>query len=114
MQNGSGGGGALIFLLPIALIAFMFFSQRRRQKATAQRQQGVQVGDEVTTTSGMLARVVALEDSVVTLEAAPGVHLRFDRRAISRITPPVAVPMDDATDLGDDGPSAPPTPPIDR
>ena len=79
-----GGLGAL--LLPamlIALLAFMFWSQRRRAKATADLQSSIQVGDDVCTTSGLFGRVTALDEIAATLEVAPGVSVRFDRRALA-------------------------------
>lgn len=104
MSQGSGGS-ALIFLLPIVLIGYLFITQRRRQRDAVSRQQSVQVGDEVRTTSGLFGYVVSLEDTVVTLEASPGVKLRFDRRAIASVVPPVQ-PSEDI------GPGAPPSSPI--
>jgi preprotein translocase subunit YajC len=69
------------------LIAFMFFSSRRRQKAAQTLQSSLGVGDEITTTSGLLGRITTLDDKVVTLEVSPGVNIRFDRRAISGPAP---------------------------
>lgn len=72
----------LLFLVPLLLLGLLFWNQRKRQNnmRTAQRQ--IQVGDEVSTTSGLFGRLVSLDDEVGTLEVAPGVQLRFDRRAI--------------------------------
>ena len=81
-SGGSPVASLLIFLLPVLLIVFMIFSQRRRQRDTQSLQAGLSVGDEVVTTSGLFGRITSLEDSVVTLEVSPGVHVRFDRRAI--------------------------------
>jgi preprotein translocase subunit YajC len=79
----SGGLGSLLILaLPLLLIVFMVRTQRRQQRAVAQLQSTLQVGDDVSTTSGLLGRIVELDDTVATLEVAPGVLLRFDRRAI--------------------------------
>lgn len=87
-SGGSAYGSLLIFLLPVALIVFMVWSQRRRQRATQDLQAGLSVGDEVCTTSGLFGTIRALEDSVATLEVAPGVTVRFDRRAIGLKTAP--------------------------
>jgi preprotein translocase subunit YajC len=81
-SGGSPYASLLIFLLPVALIVFMVWSQRRRQRATQDLQAGLQVGDEVCTTSGLFGTITSLDDTVATLEVAPGVSLRFDRRAI--------------------------------
>ena len=83
MSNGSSPiSSLLIFALPVLLIGFMVFSQRRRQRAVQTLQAGLTVGDQVCTTSGLFGTVRSLDDSTVTLEVAPGVVLRFDRRAI--------------------------------
>ncbi|HET7659583.1 MAG TPA: preprotein translocase subunit YajC [Oryzihumus sp.] len=89
-SSGAGLGNLLIFALPILLIAFMFMTQRRRQREVQAVQSGLKVGDEVTTTSGLLGRISAIDDSVVTLEVSPGVLVRFDRRAIGGPAPAAA------------------------
>ena len=88
-SGGSPLAGLLIFLLPVALIIFMVLSQRRRQREVQSLQGALSVGDEVCTTSGLFGTIASLDDSVVTLEIAPGVTVRYDRRAIgSKTTPP--------------------------
>lgn len=89
-SSGAGLGNLLIFALPILLIAFMFMTQRRRQREVQAVQSGLKVGDEVTTTSGLLGRISAIDDTVVTLEVSPGVLVRFDRRAIGGPAPAAA------------------------
>ena len=49
-------------------------------------------GDEVQTVGGLYATVTAVDDESVTVEAAPGVHLRYARGAIARVTKPSAKP----------------------
>ncbi len=83
----SGTSSLLIFALPVLLIGFMFITQRRRQKATQSLQSSLGVGDEITTTSGLLGRITALDDKVATVEVSPGVNVRFDRRAIAGPAP---------------------------
>ena len=98
-SSGAGLGNLLIFALPILLIVFMFMTQRRRQRAVQDLQSNLKVGDEVTTTSGLLGRISAIDDTVVTLEVSPGVQVRFDRRAIGGPAPRPAGPA-----AGADGP----------
>lgn len=74
--------GNLILLLPLLLFAWLFWSQRRRQQQMRAAQNEVQVGHEVSTTSGMLGTLVALDDEEGTIEVSPGVNVRFVRRAI--------------------------------
>jgi preprotein translocase subunit YajC len=90
-SSSSGSGNLLIFALPVLLIAWMFYTQRRRTKETQRLQSTLGVGDEVTTTSGMLGRITALEGDITTLEVSPGVTVRFNRRAIAGPAPTAPV-----------------------
>lgn len=81
-SGGQSSSGMILLLLPLALLAVMFWVSRRRQKQFQEAQREISVGDEVTTTSGLFGRLVAMDDQVATLEVAQGVQLRFDRRAI--------------------------------
>lgn len=74
--------GSLIFLLPVLLIAWLFWTQRRRQQQMRSAQEQIQVGDEISTTSGLLGTLISLDDEEGTIEVSPGVQLRFVRRAI--------------------------------
>lgn len=85
--SNSGAGSLLIFALPVLLIGFMFITQRRRAKAVQSLQASLSVGDEISTTSGLLGRIVTLDNRIVTLEISPGVNVRLDRRAIAGPAP---------------------------
>lgn len=74
--------GALIYLLPLLLLAWLFWTQRRRQQQMRQAQSQITPGAQVSTTSGLLGTLISMDDDVATIEAAPGVHLRFARRAV--------------------------------
>ena len=89
MPQGAGLGNLLIFALPVLLIVFMFMTQRRRQREVKAVQSSLNVGDEVTTTSGLLGRIVALDERIATLEVSPGVRgpLRPSRRWPARHRP---------------------------
>lgn len=82
--NPAGGDGfsTLLLLLPLLLIAYLLFSQRRRQKKMKELQQGLQVGSRVMTTTGLFGTVSHLDEATVYIEAAPGVVLQWDRRAV--------------------------------
>ncbi|MBE3073840.1 MAG: preprotein translocase subunit YajC [Actinobacteria bacterium] len=90
-SSSSGSNNLLIFALPLLLIGFMFITQRRRTKDTQRLQSSLSVGDEVTTTSGLLGRISALDDVIATLEVSPGVTIRFNRRAIAGPAPTASV-----------------------
>lgn len=87
-------------VIPI-LFAAMYFMlirpQQRRVRAQRDLISSLQVGDEVVTAGGLIARIVELTDTDARLEAAPGVILRFVRPAVSR-----KLVADADADLGSD------------
>jgi preprotein translocase subunit YajC len=88
----SGGGGSYTFLIVIVvLFGLLYFvmirPQRNRQRQAQQMQNTVQPGQRVRTTAGMYATVVDADDQDVVLEVAPGVHMRFLRRAVMETLP---------------------------
>ncbi|QNF95547.1 preprotein translocase subunit YajC [Janibacter sp. YB324] len=82
MNQGSQTASLILLILPLVLIGFMLWSARRRQRTLADFSASLQVGEEVVTTSGIFGRITEVEDDRVRLEAAPGVVLTLDRRAI--------------------------------
>ena len=85
-------GSSYYFLIAIVvLFGIMYFvmirPQRNRQRQVAQAQSQIQPGQKVRTTAGMYATVVKLEDADVVLEIAPGVKVRYLRRAILDVVP---------------------------
>jgi preprotein translocase subunit YajC len=96
-SSSGSSGNLLIFALPLLLIGWMFYTQRRRTKESQRLQSTLGVGDEVTTTSGLLGRITALEHEVATLEVSPGVTIRFNRRAIAGPAPSAAASSESET-----------------
>ncbi len=94
-----GLGALLLPFLLILLVGFMFWSQRRRQKAAADLQSSVDVGDEVCTTSGLFGRVVSMDDVVMHVEISPGTIVKFDRRAVAIRVDTTAATSTTAVDL---------------
>ena len=86
----SGGGSFTPLLLIVLLFVVMYFlmirPQQKRRREAMQMQNTLGPGDRVQTIGGMQARVVAINDDVVTLEIAPGVNVQFARPAIARVT----------------------------
>jgi preprotein translocase subunit YajC len=88
-SSGSSFGGVFQILLLVLFVAALYFlfirpnSKRRREQMELQA--GIAPGDEVRTVGGLYGTVVESDADSVTLEASPGVHLRFDRQAISRV-----------------------------
>ena len=87
----SSGSGYFFILIIVVLFGLLYFvtirPQRRRQQAAQQTQRQLQPGMRVRTTAGMYATVAEVEDQEVILEVAPGVNVRFLRRAIMDVIP---------------------------
>jgi preprotein translocase subunit YajC len=76
------------FLLPIIALFFLLWlvvirPQRRRQLQQLQMQDELHLDDEVITAGGIHGYVKQLDESVLTIEIAPNVRVRVDRRAIA-------------------------------
>jgi preprotein translocase subunit YajC len=83
-------GSALTFPILIVLVFVGFYflmirPQRRRQQAVQQQQKTVSPGARVRTTAGMYATVTAVDGDDVVLEVAPGVEVRYIKRAIMEV-----------------------------
>ncbi len=87
----SGGSSAYLLIGLVVLFGLLYFvmirPQRNRQRQATQTQRNVEPGTRVRTTAGMYATVIAVEDPDVILEVAPGVEVRFLRRAIMDVVP---------------------------
>jgi preprotein translocase subunit YajC len=98
----SSGSSSLSILFLVAIFAVVYFAflrpARNRQRKAASVRKAVEVGDEVTTTAGLIATVVEVTDDVLTLEIAPGVHCRYLPAAILRVNGPDVEPEDEAPD----------------
>jgi preprotein translocase subunit YajC len=87
------GGSALTFPLLIVLVFVGFYflmirPQRRRQQQVQQQQRTVSPGARVRTTAGMYATVTEVDGDDVVLEVAPGVEVRYLKRAIMEVVDP--------------------------
>ena len=89
----SSGSSSFTFLLLIVVVFVGFYflmirPQRRRQQQVVQQQNTVTPGARVRTTAGMYATVIAVDGDDVVLEVAPGVEVRYVRRAIMEVIAP--------------------------
>jgi preprotein translocase subunit YajC len=82
----SGGFNAsyliLILIVVVGFYMLMIRPQQRRRQQVMQQQSSVQPGARVRTTAGMYATVVDVDGDDVVLEVAPGVEVRYMKRAI--------------------------------
>ena len=79
----------LIFIFgTIAIIYFIAIRpQRKRQKEHAELVASLSKGDEVITNSGILGKVVGLNDNYIVLNVSNNVDLKFQRFHIHAILP---------------------------
>jgi preprotein translocase subunit YajC len=59
--------------------------QNKRRRETAAMQSKLGIGDEVQTVGGLFGTVTDVDNEAVTVEAAPGIELRFAVGAIARV-----------------------------
>ena len=76
------------YLIPIIILFFLLWlivirPQRRRQMRQVEMQDELHLDDEVITAGGIHGYIKQLDDSVLTIEIAPDVAVRVDRRAIA-------------------------------
>ena len=86
-------GSSLTFPILIVLVFVGFYflmirPQRRRQQQVQQQQSTVAPGARVRTTAGMYATVIEVDGDDVVLEVAPGVEVRYLKRAIMEVIEP--------------------------
>ena len=92
----------LILVVVVGFYMLMIRPQRRRQQQAQQRQNSVQPGARVRTTAGMYATVVEVDGDDVVLEVAPGIEVRYMRRAIMDVVSPGEEPEETETDSAED------------
>jgi preprotein translocase subunit YajC len=88
----------LILVVIVGVYMLMIRPQRRRQQQAQQQKNTVVPGARVRTTAGMYATVVDVDGDDVVLEVAPGVEVRYMRRAIMD----VVSPGDETYEAGED------------
>jgi len=78
----------LILIVVVGFYLLMIRPQQRRRQQAQQQQGSVQPGARVRTTAGMYATVVDVDGDDVVLEVAPGVEVRYMKRAIMDVVSP--------------------------
>ncbi len=84
---------SLVTFVPLLLIAVVFYAfiirpgKARQQRAREVLDQ-MQPGDQVMTTAGLFATVVAVHDDRVELEPSPGQRQTYLKRAIAEVIKP--------------------------
>ncbi len=92
-QQAGAKGNEMISTMIIIGIGFLFmyfFIMRPNSKKQKEHQallSALKKGDEVATISGMIGRVVAINENFVSIEVAPNVEIKLRRQAIASLLP---------------------------
>lgn len=85
-QAAGGGTGGMNIVFFVALFAIMYFVLIRPQQKQAKEQQtmlaALKKGDDVITSSGILGKVFAVDEKVVTVEIARDVKVRMLKSSV--------------------------------
>lgn len=78
-------------ILPIGLVVLFYFflirPQSKRHKEHKQMVAGLQKGEEVVTTGGILGKITALNENFVTVEISKDVFISIQKGSIQSIMP---------------------------
>ncbi len=92
----AGGAGSLftngwttLVMLGLVVVVFYFFlyrPQRKQEKETLAMRNGLQVGDEITTTGGIIGKIVSIKEETVLLETGSDkTRIRILRSAVRTV-----------------------------
>jgi preprotein translocase subunit YajC len=77
--------------LPVMLIVVFYFllirPQQKKQKEHKAMVDALAVGTEIVTGGGVLGKVTEVGEQFVTVEVAPGVHIKVQRHSIGAVLP---------------------------
>ncbi|MCV6614592.1 MAG: preprotein translocase subunit YajC [Cellvibrionaceae bacterium] len=86
-----GGDPMITILMFGGLFVFMYLfiirPQRKRQKEHQELTGSVAKGDEVVMNSGLLGKVIQVDENYLTLEVAKGTELKFQKVALHAVLP---------------------------
>jgi len=81
----------ITFAMFAGLFAFMYFfiirPQRKRQKEHQDLVTNIAKGDEVVMTSGILGKVVKMDENYIVLDTGNNIELKFQKVAVHAILP---------------------------
>ena len=89
--GGAGEPGILGFLPILLLFVLLYFlmirPQMKRAKEHKQMVEGLQKGDEVITSGGVVGRISRMGEAYVTLEVAPNTEISVQRSSVQTLLP---------------------------
>lgn len=90
-QAKPAGFDPVMLIMMVGMFAFMYFfiirPQRKRQKEHQDLVSALAKGDEVVMTSGMLGKVVKVDENYVVIETGNNIELKFQKVAVHAVLP---------------------------
>jgi preprotein translocase subunit YajC len=91
-QTGAGADGGLqSIIMMVGMFAVLWFimirPQMKRQKEMKAMIEALAKGDEVSTASGLMGKIVDMKDQYITVELAPNMQVKMQKSAISAVLP---------------------------
>lgn len=91
-ENAAAAPNPFLQILPfIGIFVLMYFfmirPQRKRQKEHQELLSALSKGDEVVLSSGMLGKIVDVEEAYLTLDVADNVKMKFQKHAVVAVLP---------------------------
>ena len=90
--GGAAGGGqsAITSLIPLVIMFAIFYfllirPQQKKAKEHKALLEALKKGDNVVTAGGMHGKVTAVDETVVTIEVANGVNIKFNKGHVAAI-----------------------------
>jgi preprotein translocase subunit YajC len=85
----SGGFSQILILLGFVVIFYLLLwrPQAKRAKEHRQLMASLAIGDEVTTTGGIVGKITRLKDDLITLKIAENVEINLQKAAVSSVLP---------------------------
>ena len=89
-QAAQQGGLLSSVIMIVALLAVFYFlmyrPQKKQEKEARNLLESLQVGDEITTHSGIIGKIVSMKEETVTIETSKDkTKIRFLKTAIARV-----------------------------
>jgi preprotein translocase subunit YajC len=96
----AGFGDPVFLIMMVGMFAFMYFfiirPQRKRQKEHQNLVSALTKGDEVVLTSGLLGKIVKVDENYVVVETGNNIELKFQKVAVHAVLPKGTIKSIDA------------------
>lgn len=102
MDNGAAQPFSLIIMLVLMGLVFYFFvlrPQKKQEKEITKMRNSIMIGDEISTNGGLIGRVVAIKEDILTIEVNKDrTKMNIFRWAVRAVEVPVPRPEETASE----------------